>query len=51
MLASGAAYVPSDDPDHPDVYFRADATAQFGLRVRLTTATHMLRLCSTERGG
>ena len=29
MLASGAAYV-VDDPDHPDVYFRADATPQFG---------------------
>ena len=29
MLASGAAYV-VDDAEYPDVYFRADATAQFG---------------------
>ena len=29
MLASGAAYV-VDDPEYPDVYFRADATQQFG---------------------
>ncbi|WP_099021364.1 cysteine--1-D-myo-inosityl 2-amino-2-deoxy-alpha-D-glucopyranoside ligase [Mycolicibacterium palauense] len=29
LLASGAAYV-VDDSEHPDVYFRADATVQFG---------------------
>src|SRR6476646_4696051 len=29
MLASGAAYV-VDDAEYPDVYFRADATPQFG---------------------
>lgn len=29
MLASGAAYV-VDDPEYPDVYFRVDATEQFG---------------------
>ncbi|MCP9618797.1 class I tRNA ligase family protein, partial [Nocardia otitidiscaviarum] len=29
LLACGAAYV-VDDPDHPDIYFRHDATEQFG---------------------
>jgi len=29
LLASGAAYI-VDDPDHPDVYYRAEATTQFG---------------------
>ena len=48
MLASGAAYV-VDDPDHPDVYFRADATAQFGYESGYDRDT-MLRLF-TERGG
>jgi L-cysteine:1D-myo-inositol 2-amino-2-deoxy-alpha-D-glucopyranoside ligase len=48
MLASGAAYV-VDDPDHPDVYFRADATVQFGYESGYDRDT-MLRLF-TERGG
>ena len=39
MLASGAAYV-VDDPDYPDVYFRADATAAVRLRVRLRPRHH-----------
>ena len=32
LLASGAAYV-VDDPEFPDVYYRADATEQFGVLV------------------
>jgi L-cysteine:1D-myo-inositol 2-amino-2-deoxy-alpha-D-glucopyranoside ligase len=48
MLASGAAYV-VDDPDHPDVYFRADATAQFGYESGYDRET-MNRLFA-ERGG
>ncbi len=48
MLASGAAYV-VDDPDYPDVYFRADATQQFGYESGYDRDT-MLRLF-TERGG
>ena len=48
MLASGAAYV-VDDPAHPDVYFRADATLQFGYESGYDRDT-MLRLF-TERGG
>ena len=48
MLASGAAYV-VDDPDHPDVYFRADATVQFGYESGYDRDT-MLRLFA-ERGG
>ena len=48
MLASGAAYV-VDDPDHPDVYFRADATAQFGYESGYDRDT-MARLFA-ERGG
>ena len=48
MLASGAAYV-VDDPDYPDVYFRADATVQFGYESGYDRDT-MLRLF-TERGG
>ena len=39
MLASGAAYV-VDDPDHPDVYFRADATVQFGYESGLRPRHH-----------
>jgi len=38
-----------DDPDHPDVYFRADATAQFGYESGYDRDT-MLRLFA-ERGG
>ena len=48
LLASGAAYV-VDDPVHPDVYFRADATVQFGYESGYDRDT-MLRLF-TERGG
>jgi L-cysteine:1D-myo-inositol 2-amino-2-deoxy-alpha-D-glucopyranoside ligase len=48
MLASGAAYV-VDDAEHPDVYFRADATAQFGYESNYDRDT-MLRLFG-ERGG
>jgi L-cysteine:1D-myo-inositol 2-amino-2-deoxy-alpha-D-glucopyranoside ligase len=48
MLASGAAYV-VDDPDHPDVYFRADATRQFGYESGYDRDT-MARLFA-ERGG
>jgi L-cysteine:1D-myo-inositol 2-amino-2-deoxy-alpha-D-glucopyranoside ligase len=48
MLASGAAYV-VDDPEHPDVYFRADATPQFGYESGYDRAT-MERLFA-ERGG
>ena len=48
MLASGAAYV-VDDAAHPDVYYRADATAQFGYESGYDRDT-MLRLFG-ERGG
>jgi L-cysteine:1D-myo-inositol 2-amino-2-deoxy-alpha-D-glucopyranoside ligase len=48
MLASGAAYV-VDDPDHPDVYYRADATTQFGYESGYDRDT-MARLFA-ERGG
>ena len=48
MLASGAAYV-VDDAEHPDVYYRADATAQFGYESGYDRDT-MLRLFG-ERGG
>jgi len=48
MLASGAAYV-VDDADYPDVYFRADATSQFGYESGYDRDT-MLRLFG-ERGG
>jgi len=48
MLASGAAYV-VDDPEFPDVYFRADATTQFGYESGYDRDT-MLRLFG-ERGG
>ncbi|MFY9918406.1 MAG: cysteine--1-D-myo-inosityl 2-amino-2-deoxy-alpha-D-glucopyranoside ligase, partial [Mycobacterium sp.] len=48
MIASGAAYV-VDDAEHPDVYFRADATAQFGYESGYDRDT-MLRLFG-ERGG
>lgn len=50
MLASGAAYV--IDPEigeYPDVYYRADATLQFGYESGYDRET-MLRL-SAERGG
>ncbi|MUL49649.1 cysteine--1-D-myo-inosityl 2-amino-2-deoxy-alpha-D-glucopyranoside ligase [Mycobacterium sp. CBMA293] len=48
MLASGAAYV-VDDAEYPDVYFRADATAQFGYESGYDRDT-MLALFG-ERGG
>ena len=48
LLASGAAYM-VDDSAHPDVYFRADATTQFGYESNYDHDT-MLRLF-TERGG
>ncbi|OBB60277.1 cysteine--1-D-myo-inosityl 2-amino-2-deoxy-alpha-D-glucopyranoside ligase [Mycobacterium sp. 852013-51886_SCH5428379] len=48
MLASGAAYV-VDDSQYPDVYFRADATVQFGYESGYDRDT-MLQLFG-ERGG
>ena len=48
MLASGAAYV-VDDAEYPDVYFRADATLQFGYESGYDRDT-MLQLFA-ERGG
>lgn len=48
LLASGAAYV-VDDPEYPDVYFRVDATEQFGYESGYDVAT-MSRLFA-ERGG
>ena len=48
MLASGAAYV-VDDPEYPDVYFRADATVQFGYESGYDRDS-MLQLFA-ERGG
>ena len=48
LLASGAAYV-VDDPEYPDVYYRADATAQFGYESGYDRDT-MMRLFA-ERGG
>ncbi len=48
MLAAGAAYV-VDDTEFPDVYFRADATTQFGYESGYDRDT-MLALFS-ERGG
>ena len=48
MLASGAAYV-VDDAEFPDVYYRADATLQFGYESGYDRDT-MLTLFA-ERGG
>ena len=48
LLASGAAYV-VDDAEYPDVYFRADATVQFGYESGYDRET-MLQLFA-ERGG
>ncbi|BAD57781.1 cysteine--1-D-myo-inosityl 2-amino-2-deoxy-alpha-D-glucopyranoside ligase [Nocardia farcinica] len=48
LLANGAAYV-VDDPDFPDIYFRTDATEQFGYESGYDRAT-MERLFA-ERGG
>jgi L-cysteine:1D-myo-inositol 2-amino-2-deoxy-alpha-D-glucopyranoside ligase len=52
MLASGAAYIIGQDgreAPHPDVYFRADATLQFGYESGYDRDT-MLQLFA-ERGG
>ncbi len=48
LLAGGAAYV-VDDPQYPDVYFRADADPVFGYESNFDRDT-MLRLFA-ERGG
>ncbi|WP_459546316.1 cysteine--1-D-myo-inosityl 2-amino-2-deoxy-alpha-D-glucopyranoside ligase [Nocardia sp. X0981] len=48
LLASGAAYI-VDDPDYPDIYFRTDATGQFGYESGYDRPT-MERLFA-ERGG
>jgi len=48
LLAAGAAYT-VDDPEYPDVYFRADAGVQFGYESNYDRET-MLRLFA-ERGG
>ena len=48
LMACGAAYV-VDDPEYPDVYQRADATAQFGYESNYDRDT-MMRLFA-ERGG
>lgn len=48
LLATGAAYV-VDDPEFPDVYYRADATVQFGYESNYDRDT-MLALFA-ERGG
>lgn len=48
LLASGAAYT-VDDPEFADIYFRADATEQFGYESGYDRAT-MERLFA-ERGG
>ncbi|OBA41812.1 cysteine--1-D-myo-inosityl 2-amino-2-deoxy-alpha-D-glucopyranoside ligase [Gordonia sp. 852002-51296_SCH5728562-b] len=48
LLASGAAYV-VDDPEYPDVYYRADATEQFGYESGYDRAT--MERFFAERGG
>ncbi|MFE3445049.1 cysteine--1-D-myo-inosityl 2-amino-2-deoxy-alpha-D-glucopyranoside ligase [Nocardia sp. NPDC059180] len=48
LVASGAAYT-VDDTEYPDIYFRADATEQFGYESGYDRAT-MERLFA-ERGG
>lgn len=48
FLASGAAYV-VDDEQYPDVYFRADATEQFGYESGYDHAT--MSALFAERGG
>jgi hypothetical protein len=48
LLENGAAYI-VDDPEFPDVYYRADATEQFGYESGYDRAT-MDRLFA-ERGG
>ncbi|MGZ4588943.1 MAG: cysteine--1-D-myo-inosityl 2-amino-2-deoxy-alpha-D-glucopyranoside ligase [Mycobacteriaceae bacterium] len=48
LVASGAAYV-VDDPEYPDVYFRVDATRQFGYESGYDQAT--MAAFFAERGG
>jgi L-cysteine:1D-myo-inositol 2-amino-2-deoxy-alpha-D-glucopyranoside ligase len=48
LVASGAAYV-VDDPEYPDVYFRVDATPQFGYESGYDQAT--MAAFFAERGG
>ena len=48
LVASGAAYV-VDDPEYPDVYFRADATEQFGYESGYDRPT--MDTFFAERGG
>ena len=48
LLASGAAYV-VDDPEYPDVYYRADATTQFGYESNYDR--HTMAELFAERGG
>ncbi|MBO0855201.1 MAG: cysteine--1-D-myo-inosityl 2-amino-2-deoxy-alpha-D-glucopyranoside ligase, partial [Nocardia sp.] len=48
LLACGAAYV-VDDPQYPDVYFRHDATEQFGYESGYDRAT--MDALFAERGG
>jgi L-cysteine:1D-myo-inositol 2-amino-2-deoxy-alpha-D-glucopyranoside ligase len=48
LLASGAAYT-VDDAEYPDVYYRADATAQFGYESGYDRDT--MRRLFAERGG
>ncbi|MDV6229595.1 cysteine--1-D-myo-inosityl 2-amino-2-deoxy-alpha-D-glucopyranoside ligase [Rhodococcus cercidiphylli] len=48
LVASGAAYV-VDDSEYPDVYFRADATEQFGYESGYDRAT--MDTFFAERGG
>ncbi|MGV8871947.1 MAG: cysteine--1-D-myo-inosityl 2-amino-2-deoxy-alpha-D-glucopyranoside ligase [Rhodococcus sp. (in: high G+C Gram-positive bacteria)] len=48
LVASGSAYV-VDDAEHPDVYFRADATEQFGYESGYDRAT--MDTFFAERGG
>ncbi len=48
LLATGAAYT-VEDQEHPDIYFRADATTQFGYESNYDHDT-MMRLFA-ERGG
>lgn len=48
LVASGAAYV-VDDAEYPDVYFRADATEQFGYESGYDRPT--MDTFFTERGG
>ncbi|TWS19888.1 cysteine--1-D-myo-inosityl 2-amino-2-deoxy-alpha-D-glucopyranoside ligase [Tsukamurella asaccharolytica] len=48
LLDNGSAYV-VDDPEYPDVYYRADATEQFGYESGYDRAT--METLFAERGG